>query len=571
MGKEELRWNEPFISHHESAAEVFTPEDFNEEDQLILKTTELFVKNEVTPLIESIDQHDHENVKKLFQEAGALGLLGIEVPEEYGGLSLNKKLSGLVAEKMGAGGSFSVSFNIHAGVGTLPYVYYGTEEQKHKYLPKLAAGEWIGAYALTEPSAGSDALNAKTTAVLNEEGTAWILNGEKQWITNAQVADVYVVFAKTTEGMTAFIVERSFEGVSVGPEEKKMGIKGSSTATLILEEVSIPIENVLGKVGKGHRVALNILNMARLKLAFSNIGTSKQALKLAVNYAKQRKQFNRPIISFSMIQEKIADMAISIYGAESAAYRTAGSLDNVFDCADPLEDRLRELATYASECAINKVNCSEVLDRIVDEAVQIHGGYGYMQEYEVERLYRDVRINRIFEGTNEINRLTIAKLLMKKADQNGGIRLETQLSKQENRNKQFIQLSKWLLNKSLKALTNSGVNIQQEQEYSRLLADMKKEIYVLESVDIRTKKAIQKNGKEKERLKEMMTNVICEESFRRIEEMAVSVLSGIVSDEAERKLVLEEIRSLPLPLFSNLFTQKREIAERIADHEKYIV
>ncbi|MCY8976192.1 acyl-CoA dehydrogenase family protein [Bacillus atrophaeus] len=571
MGKEELRWNEPFISHHESAAEVFTPEDFNEEDQLILKTTELFVKNEVTPLIESIDQHDHENVKKLFQAAGALGLLGIEVPEEYGGLSLNKKLSGLVAEKMGAGGSFSVSFNIHAGVGTLPYVYYGTEEQKHKYLPKLAAGEWIGAYALTEPSAGSDALNAKTTAVLNEEGTAWILNGEKQWITNAQVADVYVVFAKTTEGMTAFIVERSFEGVSVGPEEKKMGIKGSSTATLILEEVSIPIENVLGKVGKGHRVALNILNMARLKLAFSNIGTSKQALKLAVNYAKQRKQFNRPIINFSMIQEKIADMAISIYGAESAAYRTAGSLDNVFDCADPLEDRLRELATYASECAINKVNCSEVLDRIVDEAVQIHGGYGYMQEYEVERLYRDVRINRIFEGTNEINRLTIAKLLMKKADQNGGIRLETQLSKQENRNKQFIQLSKWLLNKTLKALTNSGVNIQQEQEYSRLLADMKKEIYVVESVDIRTKKAIQKNGKEKERLKEMMTNVICEESFRRIEEMAVSVLSGVVSDEAERKLVLEEIRSLPLPLFSNLFTQKREIAERIADHEKYIV
>ncbi|MED4787911.1 acyl-CoA dehydrogenase family protein [Bacillus atrophaeus] len=571
MGKEELRWNEPFISHHESAAEVFTPEDFNEEDQLILKTTELFVKNEVTPLIESIDQHDHENVKKLFQAAGALGLLGIEVPEEYGGLSLNKKLSGLVAEKMGAGGSFSVSFNIHAGVGTLPYVYYGTEEQKHKYLPKLAAGEWIGAYALTEPSAGSDALNAKTTAVLNEEGTAWILNGEKQWITNAQVADVYVVFAKTTEGMTAFIVERSFEGVSVGPEEKKMGIKGSSTATLILEEVSIPIENVLGKVGKGHRVALNILNMARLKLAFSNIGTSKQALKLAVNYAKQRKQFNRPIINFSMIQEKIADMAISIYGAESAAYRTAGSLDNVFDCADPLEDRLRELATYASECAINKVNCSEVLDRIVDEAVQIHGGYGYMQEYEVERLYRDVRINRIFEGTNEINRLTIAKLLMKKADQNGGIRLETQLSKQENRNKQFIQLSKWLLNKTLKALTNSGINIQQEQEYSRLLADMKKEIYVVESVDIRTKKAIQKNGKEKERLKEMVTNVICEESFRRMEEMAVSVLSGVVSDETERKLVLEEIRSLPLPLFSNLFTQKREIAERIADHEKYIV
>ncbi|MEC1262602.1 acyl-CoA dehydrogenase family protein [Bacillus swezeyi] len=571
MGKAKIRLDEPFISHHESTAGRFTPEDFTEEDQLISKTTELFVRNEVMPLLESIDQHDHGNVKKLFQEAGALGLLGIEVPEQYGGLSLNKKLSGLVAEKMGAGGSFSVSFNIHAGVGTLPYVYYGTEEQKQKYLPKLAAGEWIGAYALTEPSAGSDALNAKTTAVLNEEGTAWILNGEKQWITNAQVADVYVVFAKTAEGMTAFIVERSFEGVSIGPEEKKMGIKGSSTATLILEEVTVPIGNVLGKVGKGHHVALNILNMARLKLAFSNIGTSKQALRLSVSYAKQRKQFNRPVISFSMIQEKIADMAISIYGAESAAYRTADSLDNVFDCADPLDDRLRELAAYASECAINKVNCSEVLGRIADEAVQIHGGYGYMQEYEVERLYRDARISRIFEGTNEINRLTIAKLLMKEAQQNVSTRFENQFNKEGNRNQQFIHLSHRLLNKSLNALTRTNINIQQEQEYSRLAADMKKEIYVMESVVIRTEKAIQRCGKEKERLKEMMTNIICEEGFRRIEEMAVTFLSGIEPDEAERKLVLKEIRSLPLPLFSNLFTLKRKIAERIADHEKYIV
>ncbi|MBU8785148.1 MULTISPECIES: acyl-CoA dehydrogenase family protein [Bacillus] len=571
MGKAELRWNDPFISYDVSAADVFTPEDFNEEEQLIAKTTELFVRNDVIPLLESIDKHHHENAKKLFQKAGELGLLGIEVPEEYGGLSLNKKLSGLVAEKMGAGGSFSVSFNIHAGVGTLPYIYYGTEEQKQKYLPKLASGEWIGAYALTEPNAGSDALNAKTTAVLNEEGTAWILNGEKQWITNAQVADVYVVFAKTNEGMTAFIVERSFKGVSIGPEEKKMGIKGSSTATLILEEVSIPAKNVLGTVGKGHHVALNILNMARLKLAFSNIGTSKQALNLSVNYAKQRKQFNRPIISFSMIQEKVADMAISIYGAESAAYRTAESLDNVFEPAVPLDERLKELANYASECAINKVNCSEILGRIVDEAVQIHGGYGYMQEYEVERLYRDARISRIFEGTNEINRLTIAKLLMKQAQQSIGTRFETQLSKQENRNRQFIDLSNRLLNKSLNALTHSTIDIQQEQEYSRLIADMKKEIYVMESAVIRAEKAVQKSGREKEQLKELMTNVICEDGFRRIEEMAVSVLAGIESNEAERKLVLEEIRSLPVPLYSNLFAQKREIAKRIAAHEKYMV
>ncbi|MFN2747374.1 acyl-CoA dehydrogenase family protein [Bacillus sp. z60-18] len=571
MEKAELRWNEPLIFHHEIAAGLFTPEDFTEEEQLMAKTTESFVKNDVMPLLESIDQHDHVNVKKLFQEAGELGLLGIEVPEEYGGLSLNKKLSGLVAEKMGAGGSFSVSFNIHAGVGTLPYVYYGTEEQKQKYLPKLASGEWIGAYALTEPSAGSDALNAKTTAVLNKEGTAWILNGEKQWITNAQVADVYVVFAKTAEGMTAFIVERSFKGVSVGPEEKKMGIKGSSTATLILDDVTVPIGNVIGKAGKGHHVALNILNMARLKLAFSNIGTAKQALKLAVSYAKQRKQFDRPIIDFSMIQEKIADMAISIYGAESAAYRTAGNLDNVFETAGSLGESLRELANYASECAINKVNCSEVLGRIADEAVQIHGGYGYMQEYEVERLYRDARISRIFEGTNEINRLTIAKLLLKMVHQNVGTNFEIPLKKQEKRNRQFIYQSNRLLNKSLNTLAHANINIQEEQEYSRLIADMKKEIYVMESAVIRTEKAVQKSGKAKERLKEIMTNVICEEGFRNIEEMAVSVLTGLKSDEAERKLILQEIRSLPVPLFSNLFIQKREIAERIAEHEKYIV
>lgn len=570
MGEAEIQCNEPLFPHRPDT-KVFTPEDFNEEDHLISKTTEKFVKNRVMPLLESIDQHDHENVKKLFKEAGELGLLSIEVPESYGGLSLNKKLSGLVAEKMGFGGSFSVSFNIHAGVGTLPYVYYGTEKQKQKYLPKLVSGEWIGAYALTEPNAGSDALNAKTTAILNEPGTAWLLNGEKQWITNAQVADVYVVFAKTSKGMTAFIVDRSFKGVSIGPEEKKMGIKGSSTATLILEEVSVPAQNVLGKVGQGHHVALNILNVARLKLSFSNIGTSKQALKLAVNYAKQRKQFDRPIISFSMIQEKIADMAIGIYGAESAAYRTADSLDNVFDTTEPLDEKLGKLAKYAAECAINKVNCSEVLDRIVDEAVQIHGGYGYMQEYEVERLYRDARISRIFEGTNEINRLTIAKLLMKKGFQNVGTWLEPLFNKQETRDLQYIQLSKILINKSLKALTLSKINIQQEQEYSRLLADMLKEIYVMESAVIRTEKAIQKNGIDKERLKENMTNVICEEGYRRIEEMAMLILSGTESDEAGRKVMLDEVRSLSVPLFRNLFIQKREIAERMADQEKYNV
>ncbi len=348
----------------------FTPEDFTEEDQLIAKTTELFVKQEVAPKLSAIEQHDYAAGRELFGKAGELGLLGIEVPVEYGGLSLNKKVAGLVAEKMGFAGSFSVSYNIHAGVGTLPYVYFGTEAQKQSYLPKLASGEWIGAYALTEPNAGSDALHARTSAVLNEDGTSWLLNGEKQWITNAQLADVYVVFANTGEGMTAFIVERGFDGVSVGPEEKKMGIKGSSTATLLLDNVQVPLSNVLGKLGQGHRVALNILNMARLKLAFSNIGSAKQALQLAVTYGKVRKQFQKSLVDFTMIQEKIANMAVSIYGAESTAYRTAGALDEALQAVDSSDEMTRRLADFSMECAINKVYSSEMQDQIVDEAVQ---------------------------------------------------------------------------------------------------------------------------------------------------------------------------------------------------------
>lgn len=389
---------------------------------------------------------------------------------------------------MGYAGAFSVSFNIHAGVGTLPYVYFGTEEQKEKYLPKLASGEWIGAYALTEPNAGSDALSAKTSAVLNEDGTAWKLNGEKQWITNAHMADVYVVFAKTNKGMTAFIVERTCEGVSIGLEEKKMGIKGSSTATLILEDVMIPAENVLGEVGKGHHVALNILNFARLKLAFGNIGTAKQAIGLSVQYGKERKQFQTELVDFTMIQEKIANMIIATYGAESAAYRTAGVIDEAIHETAKDDSIIQKMSQYAMECAINKVNASEILGNIVDEAVQIHGGYGYMQEYEVERLYRDARISRIFEGTNEINRLTVAKMLLKQMQQ-----LEPQademIGENVERNHRYILLSKQLLKQSLKTLSQSpDLKIEQEQEYSRVLADMMKDVYVMESAFLRTKK-----------------------------------------------------------------------------------
>ncbi|MDM5154880.1 acyl-CoA dehydrogenase family protein [Bacillus sp. DX1.1] len=571
MGKTKLQWNEFFSLNTVVNTNLFTPEDFSGDEDLIAKTTEQFVKQEIVPQIENIEQHNYPVSRQLFQKAGELGLLSIEVPEEYGGFELGKTVSGLVAEKMGYAGAFSVSFNIHAGVGTLPYVYFGTEEQKEKYLPKLASGEWIGAYALTEPNAGSDALSAKTSAVLNEDGTAWKLNGEKQWITNAHMADVYVVFAKTNKGMTAFIVERTCEGVSIGLEEKKMGIKGSSTATLILEDVMIPAENVLGEVGKGHHVALNILNFARLKLAFGNIGTAKQAIGLSVQYGKERKQFQTELVDFTMIQEKIANMIIATYGAESAAYRTAGVIDEAIHETAKDDSIIQKMSQYAMECAINKVNASEILGNIVDEAVQIHGGYGYMQEYEVERLYRDARISRIFEGTNEINRLTVAKMLLKQMQQ-----LEPQademIGENVERNHRYILLSKQLLKQSLKTLSQSpDLKIEQEQEYSRVLADMMKDVYVMESAFLRTKKAVSKNGEEKERTKQFVTDVICEEGYRQIEAAAISLLSAAEQDEQNRSVLLDEIRNLSVPLYTNLFTKKREIAKAIINRAKYIV
>ncbi|UPW81291.1 acyl-CoA dehydrogenase family protein [Lysinibacillus sp. Ag94] len=547
----------------ENKMSIFTPEEFHDEEELIAKTAELFIKQDVAPKISAIEQHQYEVTRQLFQKAGDLGLLAIEIPEDYGGLELNKKISGLVAERMGYGGSFSVSYNIHAGVGTLPYVYFGNASQKLKYLPKLASGEWIGAYALTEPDAGSDALHPKTNGILNEDGTAWVLNGEKQWITNAQLADIFVVFAKTNEGMTAFIVERTLTGVSIGQEEEKMGIKGSSTATLILEDVVVPMDNVLGEVGKGHKVAMNILNMARLKLAFSNIGTSKQALQLAVNYGKERQQFQKPIVDFTMIQEKIANMAILIYGAESAAYRTAGEMDDVIEL-ESTESIVQKIADFAMECAINKINCSEALGKIVDEAVQIHGGYGYMQDYEVERLYRDARISRIFEGTNEINRLTIAKILYKKYTQTASTESYSGGCQPADDNHRYIQLSKHLMQMAMTVISAAQINLEQEQEYMRLLANIAKDIYIMESSLLRTEKAAH------EKMKNLMTDILCQEGYRKIEKRTIDIIAAAETTEQIRKTWLDDIQHLNIPLHQNLFMKKRAIARSIINNPKSI-
>ncbi|MBC7195734.1 MAG: acyl-CoA dehydrogenase family protein, partial [Deferribacterales bacterium] len=404
-----------------SKDDVFTPEDFSDEQKQIAETTEEFVTNEVMPDIEAIDQQDFDKVVAHMKKSGELGLLMIDAPEEYGGLELDKATSMLVAEKIAPSGSFSVAYAAHTGIGTLPLVYYGTKEQKDKYLEKIITGEWIAAYCLTEPGSGSDALGAKATATLSEDGKYYILNGTKQFITNAGFADLFTVFAKIDkEHFTAFLVERTFEGLELGPEEKKMGIKGSSTRQVILNNCKVPVENVLGEIGKGHKIAFNVLNVGRFKLGAAVNGAAKYALSEGIKYANERKQFNLPISKFGAIKEKIADMTAYVYASESLIYRLAGLLDDKLATIDKNIDNYYEeyqkgIEEYAIECSISKVFCSDVLAKVVDEVVQIFGGYGFIQEYPAERFYRDERINRIFEGTNEVNRLLIPGMMLRRA------------------------------------------------------------------------------------------------------------------------------------------------------------
>jgi alkylation response protein AidB-like acyl-CoA dehydrogenase len=581
-----------FLIEDLDAADIYTPEDFSEEHLMIAKTTEDFVVKEVVPQLEKMEDHDFEVSRKLLTKAGELGLLGADVPEEYGGLGLDKISSSLITEKFARGRGFSISYGAHVGIGSLPIVLFGNEEQKKKYLPELATGEKIAAYALTEPGSGSDALGAKTTAKLNADGTHYILNGEKQWITNSAFADIFVVYAKIDgEHFSAFIVEREFPGVSTGPEEKKMGIKSSSTRTLILEDVAVPKENLLWEAGKGHLIAFNILNIGRYKLALGCVGAAKRAFEVSVKYANERQQFKRKISSFSLIQEKLANMAISTFASESSVYRTVGLFENRLGAlSDEKQKDGRELAKaiaeYAIECSLNKVFASETLDYVVDEGVQIHGGYGFMSEYEIEGAYRDSRINRIFEGTNEINRLLVPGTLVKKAMKNELPLIQKATALQQelmmlmpvevgtealDQEKHLVSMAKkiFLMTAGL-AVQKFGPKLEKEQEVLSNLADIISEIYSMESVLLRTEKAIGKSGADKAKQKLLYTEVYCQEAFNRIEAHAKESIIAVEEGDMLR-MMLSALKKLTRHTPVNVIKKKREIAVLLLEEERYVV
>ncbi|PEJ58193.1 acyl-CoA dehydrogenase [Bacillus sp. AFS002410] len=581
-----------FLTNEVTFDKVFTPEDFSDEHKLIAKTTEEFVINEVLPELEYLEQHEFDRTVRLLKQAGELGLLAADVPEEYGGIALDKVSSALITEKISRAGGFSLSQGAHVGIGTLPIVLFGNHDQKQKYLPGLASGEKFAAYALTEPGSGSDALGAKTVAKLNAEGTHYILNGEKQWITNSAFADVFVVYAKIDgEHFSAFIVEREFEGVSTGPEEKKMGIKSSSTRTLILEDVKVPVENLLGEIGKGHVIAFNILNIGRYKLAVGTVGGSKRALELSAIYANQRQQFKTPIAKFSLIQEKLASMATKIYASESSAYRTVGLFEDRF--SQLTEEQAKDpkavaaaVAEYAIECSLNKFFCSEVLDYVADEGVQIHGGYGFMAEYEIERIYRDSRINRIFEGTNEINRLIVPSTFLRKAmkgelpllQQAQQIQEELMMLMPSEVGDAPLEQEKYLVRNAKKiAIMIAGLAVQKfgkalsnEQEILVNIADIVSNVYAMESTVLRTEKAINKVGLEKSNQKLLYTQVFCQEAFNEIEAHAKETLVAVESGDTLR-MMTSALRKFTRHTPINVIAKKREIAAIVLDEERYTV
>jgi alkylation response protein AidB-like acyl-CoA dehydrogenase len=532
-----------FLIEDRAPEEIFTPEDFTDEQRMIGETSADFVEKEVLP--KQADLLKPEVSRALMHKAGELGLLGIEIPEEYGGLGLDKVSATYAAETSSREGSWAVTYMAHTGIGTLPIVYFGTPEQKKKYLPKFASGEWVTSYSLSEASSASDAMNAKAKAVLSKDGKSWILNGEKMWLSNGGFADVYITFAKVDgEHFTAFIIEKGMPGVSLGPDEKKTGIKGSSTRPLILSDAVIPKENLLGEIGKGHKIAFNILNIGRFKLGAGVTGGAKLAIKASVDYGKSRTAFGQPITNFGLIKHKIGQMAILAYVSESVVYRTAGMIDqNLAGTPDPAE-ALRRIEEFDVECSMVKVWCSEMLDYCADETVQIFGGAGYVEDYPAERFWRDARVNRIFEGTNEINRLLVPGRLVRRAMKGElpvfqkAMALMDELSagpSSAGADDGFLAAEMRMAQGAKKvALAGLGLATQKfgqaltdQQEVLGLFADVAMETYALESAVLRTQKRAAKDGEDRVRLQEAAVRCYAQDAMDTIESSAKRMLAAV--------------------------------------------
>jgi butyryl-CoA dehydrogenase len=580
-----------FLIEDRLPADIFTPEDFTDEHRQIARTASDFTTNEVVPAAAEIEAKNFTVTRSLLAKAGELGLMSVDVPEAYGGLELDKVTSALIAESISQLASFSVAFSAHAGIGTLPIVWYGTHDQKAKYLPKLATGEWIGAYALSESSSASDAMNCRTRAVLSPDGKHYVLNGEKMWITNSGFADVFTVFAKVDgEKFTAFIIERNTPGLTVGPEEHKLGIRGSSTCPLILADCQVPVENVLGEIGKGHHIAFNILNIGRFKLGAACVGGARNSLQNAIGYAKERKAFGKSISEFGLIQEKLAECATGVYAGESLTYRTIGMIDAALADVDTAADGAsreiqKRIEEYAVECSIAKVWGSEMLDMVVDHVVQIYAGYGYVEEYPAERAYRDSRINRIFEGTNEINRLIITGWLMKRAmsgqlpllpaikqimddvmagpsapvDREGPLAAEHQLL--ANARKLSLFAAGAASQKYMQALAD-------QQEIMGALADCIAQVYALESCILRAEKIRAARGDAAARQAIAMTRYYAAKAIEIVDASARKVIAAVAEGDMLRTQ-MAILRRLGKHEPSNTIALGREIAAHVIQAGKY--
>jgi butyryl-CoA dehydrogenase len=566
--------------------DVFTLEDLSSEQKQIAEMTANFAEDKILPQVAEIEAKHFDVSVKLMREAGELGLLSVDVPEEYGGLELDKVTSALIADHIAVMGSFSVTFSAHAGIGTLPLVWYGTPEQKAKYLGKIASGEWIAAYALSESSAGSDAMNIRTVAKLSEDGKHYVLNGEKMWISNAGIANLFTVFAKIDgEKFTAFLIEAGTPGLTVAAEEHKLGIRGSSTCPLRLEDCHVPVENLLGEAGKGHHIAFNVLNVGRYKLAASAIGGARKAYRDGVRYAKERVAFGKPISSFGLMQEKIADGAAGIYVGEALVYRAVGAIQAALEGLEKhsptyTQDVQKRIEEFAVECSILKVWGSEMLERVVDSTLQIHGGYGYVEEFPAERSYRDARINRIFEGTNEINRLIITGWMIKRALQGrlallpaikqvmdevmAGPVAKTEYDGPLAEERALLASAKKLgLFCAGAASQRFGTDLAEQQEVMGALADVLIEVLALESAILRTEKMAGKNA-----LAIKMTKYYAARSFRIVETASERVIAAVAEGDMLRtQMAIFRRLSKHEPV--NTVTLGREISAVMVEAGRY--